>query len=66
MIIRKEHSAVDRGTEEWVREYGASGSVHLSGAGGLTGFSAHVQALQPYSRYSNRHYTTTRGTGSST
>jgi len=53
MIIRKEQQAVDRGTEEWAREYGASESVHLSDTGGLTQFGAHVQTLDPGSRSSD-------------
>ena len=43
MIIRKDQAAVDRGTEEWARKYGASESVHLSDEGGLTRFGANLQ-----------------------
>jgi len=56
MIIRKDQAPVDWGTEEWVRKYGASESLHLSDAGGLTQFGAHVQSLQPGSRSSDRHW----------
>lgn len=56
MIIRKEQAAVDRGTEEDEQTYGARESVHLSDAGGLTEFGAHVQRLQPGSRSSDRHW----------
>ena len=56
MIIRKGQVPVDRGTEEDVRMYGASESLHLSDAGGLTKFGAHVQTLQPGSRSSDRHW----------
>ena len=47
---------MDRGTEEWAQKYGASESRHLSDAGGLTQFGAHVQTLQPGSRSSDRHW----------
>ena len=46
MIIRKDQAAVDRGTEEWARKYGASESVHLSDEGGLTRFGANLQTLE--------------------
>ena len=50
MIIRKDQAAVDRGTEEWARKYGASESVHLSDEGGLTRFGANLQTLGRYGR----------------
>ncbi len=50
MIIRKDQAAVDRGTEEWARKYGASESVHLSDEGGMTRFDAHLQTLGRYGR----------------
>jgi uncharacterized cupin superfamily protein len=55
MIIRNDQAEVDRGTEEEVQMYGAAESLHLSDAGGLTEFGAHVQTLQPGSRSSDRH-----------
>jgi uncharacterized cupin superfamily protein len=55
MIIRKGQAAVDRGTEEDERKYGARESLHLSEEGGLTQFVAQVETLQPGSR-SDRHW----------
>ncbi len=56
MIIRKDQAELDRGTEEEVQKYGATESVHLSDAGGLTEFGAHLQTLQLGSRSSDRHW----------
>ena len=36
--------------------YGARESLHLSEAGGLAQFVAHVHTLQPGSRSSDRHW----------
>src|SRR5215217_2319774 len=44
------------GTEEDNQMYGARESLHLSQAGELTQFVAHVQTLQPGSRSSDRHW----------
>ena len=46
---------MDRGNEEDNQMYGARESLHLSEAGGLAQFVAHVQTLQPGSRSSDRH-----------
>jgi len=56
MIIRRGQTPVDLGTEEDRQKYGPSESLHLSDAGGLTEFGAHVQTLQPGSRSSDRHW----------
>jgi uncharacterized cupin superfamily protein len=56
MIIRKGQVPVDRGTEERTQKYGPTETLHLSDAGGLTQFGAHVQTLQPGSRSSDRHW----------
>ena len=56
MIIRKGQAPVDRGTEEYAQMYGARESLHLSEAGGLAQFVAHIQTLQPGSRSSDRHW----------
>jgi uncharacterized cupin superfamily protein len=56
MIIRKDQTPVDRGTDEDAQMYGARESLHLSEAGGLAQFVAHVQTLQPGSRSSDRHW----------
>jgi uncharacterized cupin superfamily protein len=56
MIIRKDQATVDQGTEERAEEYGPTQTLHLSDAGGLTRFGAHVQTLQPGSRSSDRHW----------
>jgi hypothetical protein len=45
MIIRKDQAPVDRGTDEDAQMYGARKSLHLSDAGGLAQFVAHVQTL---------------------
>src|SRR5215213_11012618 len=56
MIIRRGQTPVDLGTEQDRQKYGPSESLHLSDAGGLTEFGAHVQTLQPGSRSSDRHW----------
>ena len=56
MIIRKDQGEVDHATEETSQRYGPSESLHLSDAGGLTEFGAHVQTLQRGSRSSDRHW----------
>jgi uncharacterized cupin superfamily protein len=56
MIIRKDQAPVEHATEEDAQMYGASESVHLSDAGGLTQFGAYVHTLQPGSRSSERHW----------
>lgn len=56
MISRKGQSPVDRGTAERMERYGPTETLHLSDAGGLTEFGAHVQTLQPGSRSSDRHW----------
>ena len=56
MIIRKDLAPVDRGTEEDNQMYGARESLHLSEAGGLAQFVAHLQTLQAGSRSSDRHW----------
>ena len=56
MIIRKDQATVDQGTEERAEEYGPTQTLHLSDAGGLTRFGAHVQTLRPGSRSSDRHW----------
>src|SRR5215211_2478863 len=47
MIIRRGQTPVDLGTEQDRQKYGPSESLHLSDAGGLTEFGAHVQPLRP-------------------
>jgi uncharacterized cupin superfamily protein len=56
MIIRIDQTPVDRGTDEDAQMYGARESLHLSEAGGLAQFVAHIQTLQPGSRSSDRHW----------
>ncbi len=56
MIIRKDQAPVDPSDEEDTQYYGPSEWLHLSDAGGLTRFGAHIHTLRPGTRSSDRHW----------
>ncbi len=56
MILRKDKTPSDKGSQWRAKEYGPFESLQYSIAGGLTQFGAYVETLQPGSRSSERHW----------
>ena len=66
MIIQKGQPFADPEAEGRAEQYGASERLRYSDAGGLTQFGAHVETLQPGSRFSGRHWHEVEDESSST